>query len=101
MHNKGVCHRDIKLENLLLDINFNLQVTDFGFSTYLNPEGKLFDCKGTPGYMAPELFLNKGYDGTKTDVFALGIVLFALLLGRPPFHIADPNNDEFYSRICR
>lgn len=104
MHGQGVAHRDIKLENLLLDKDFNIKVSDFGFATDLKGSGAsglLFECKGTPGYMAPEMFSNKGYDGELTDVFALGVVLFALLLGRPPFYMADPANDEFYGRICR
>jgi len=60
MHSKGIVHRDIKLENLLLDKNYNLKLSDFGFSA--NLQGKtpntnlLFTCKGTMGYMAPEFF---------------------------------------------
>ena len=92
MHDSDVCHRDIKLENLLLDQNFNLKVSDLGFSTNLKGHqgnSLLYTCKGTPGYMAPELFTSKGYNGELADVFALGVVLFALVMGRPPFRIAN------------
>ncbi len=57
IHDSGYCHRDIKLENLLLDSHFNLQLSDFGFSTNTSKDGeKLFTMKGTLGYMAPEIF---------------------------------------------
>ena len=118
MHRQGICHRDLKLENLLLDENFNLKVSDFGFCTGIktkNGDSVLTTCKGTPGYMAPEmmniggfnyvtnqnshkLFNSNGYSGVQTDVFALGVILFSLLMGRPPFRIADIN-DPFYRLI--
>lgn len=112
MHNQGICHRDLKLENLLLDESYNLKISDFGFSTTIANEfgdTLLGICKGTPGYMAPEMinidgynyitnqkshkfFSSNGYHGIQTDVFALGVILFSLLMGRPPFKIADIND---------
>ena len=49
--------------------------------------------------MAPELFTNKGYRGEAADIFALGVVLFAMMMGRPPFRMADLN-DPYYRLIC-
>lgn len=93
MHSKGISHRDIKPENILLDRDFNLKVTDFGFSTYLS-RGQLHTKLGTEGYMAPEI-RNRDYDGRDVDLFAAGIILFILYSGNPPFEKAA-NTDPYY-----
>lgn len=92
----------MKPENLLLDKNFVLKITDFGFSTNLagkNDDGLLNTQLGTMSYMAPEIHLGRDYDGVKIDVFAAGIVLFTILTQRPPFRAATPD-DPHYSLIA-
>ena len=65
VHNVGISHRDLKPENLLLDSNFNLKISDFGYSKYMSEdgEGKLKSFVGTAMYMAPEIHELKPYSG--------------------------------------
>jgi len=82
MHANGFVHRDLKPENLLLDDDFVLKISDFGFSGPIagrDNSGMLKTHLGTMSYMAPELHLGKRYDGAKVDIFAAGIILFMTL----------------------
>ena len=97
MHKNGFCHLDIKLENLLVSEDFGLKLTDFGFATRLDEGKKLLKKVGTPGCRPPEMWRfgsdYKGYDGAKADSFQLGVLLYILLTGMPPFSeakISDP-----------
>ena len=84
MHNQGLAHRDLKCENIFLDEKFNLILADFGFAGPIqgkDGEGKLKSIIGTEGYMAPEIILKKPYVGSQVDIFALGVVLFIMVMG--------------------
>lgn len=87
-HSLGIIHRDIKLQNILVGKEiYDVYLADFGFST----TEKSSDLQlGTPGYMAPEIFL--GEYTNKIDVFSTGIVMFILLTGQHPF--ADKNQNR-------
>ena len=75
LHINGFCHRDIKSENILFDKMNKLKIADLGFAS--SKVGLEFsDGKGTPNYMAPEIFGEKPYKGTYADIFAAGVVLF-------------------------
>jgi len=92
LHNKGVSHRDIKLENLLIDENCELKLADFGFAGPTegrDGSGKLYTYRGTLKYMAPEIIKEIGYSGEKVDIFACGVVLFNLVTRACPFNRAD------------
>ena len=100
MHAKGYAHRDIKPENILLARDFALKLADFGFSCLIagkDKSGILHTKLGTEGYMAPEI-PTKNYEGTKTDVFAAGVILFIMYAGNPPFEKAAAN-DPYYKLI--
>ena len=78
MQSKNVVHRDLKLENILVDEDMNLKVADFGFATYKKIE-KLKSYRGTMTYMAPEIKEGKQYDGRQIDVFSTGVILFIIV----------------------
>ncbi|CEF64080.1 MAP/microtubule affinity-regulating kinase 3 [Strongyloides ratti] len=89
LHHNGIVHRDLKAENILLDDKGNIKIADFGFADFYS-EGCLMDqfC-GSPPYAAPELFQGIKYIGFKVDIWSLGVILFALLVGSYPFHADD------------
>lgn len=97
MNKKGVVHRDIKLENILVDKNMNLKFADFGFATNRNINA-LLSYRGTMSYMAPEIRTHQEYDGTSTDIFSMGVVLFTLVVGLFPFQMAE-TKDAFWKEL--
>ncbi|KAK6929883.1 Protein kinase domain [Dillenia turbinata] len=99
-HQNGVVHRDIKPQNLLLDEQGNLKVSDFGLSALpeLNKTLLRTAC-GTPAYTAPEVVSRRGYDGPKADAWSCGVILFVFLAGFFPFD--DSNLVTMYQKIQR
>ena len=85
-HKAGICHRDIKMDNILLDENFNIKICDFGFATFNT--GNLNEYFGTPKYAAPEILMGRTYDGFKADIFSLGVLLLALVTSHFYFNLA-------------
>ncbi|KAK9758113.1 hypothetical protein RND81_01G208000 [Saponaria officinalis] len=101
-HSRGVYHRDLKPENLLLDSFGVLKIADFGlsvFSQQVREDGLLHTTCGTPNYVAPEVLTDKGYEGSASDVWSCGIILFVLMAGYLPFD--DPNLMALYKKIQR
>ncbi|KAL1965630.1 hypothetical protein VTN77DRAFT_5307 [Rasamsonia byssochlamydoides] len=90
VHSKSCVHRDLKLENILLDKNENVKLCDFGFTReYEGKASYLQTFCGTICYSAPEMLKGEKYAGEKVDVWSLGIILYALLAGELPFDEDD------------
>eukprot|EP00602_Paraphysomonas_sp_CaronLab_P005136 CAMPEP_0185035892 /NCGR_PEP_ID=MMETSP1103-20130426/27996_1 /TAXON_ID=36769 /ORGANISM="Paraphysomonas bandaiensis, Strain Caron Lab Isolate" /LENGTH=784 /DNA_ID=CAMNT_0027573173 /DNA_START=260 /DNA_END=2614 /DNA_ORIENTATION=+ len=90
-HNQHICHRDLKLENILLkttDLSC-VKIADFGLSAFYRPGAMMKSSCGTLSFLAPEVFLGTSNAGPPLDVWALGVILFALLCGRLPFEGPD------------
>lgn len=96
-HRAGVAHRDLKLDNFLLDADFQLVLTDFGLAATDNI-GNLLGYEGKTISRAPEILRGDVYDGTKTDVFACGVAAFSLRTGSIPFRQAAPT-DVYYNTL--
>ncbi|XP_071937678.1 CBL-interacting serine/threonine-protein kinase 1-like isoform X2 [Coffea arabica] len=101
-HNKGVFHRDLKLENVLVDAKGNVKITDFGLSAlpqHFRDDGLLHTTCGSPNYVAPEILSNRGYDGATSDTWSCGVILYVILTGYLPFD--DRNLAVLYQKIFK
>ncbi|CAL8089607.1 unnamed protein product [Calicophoron daubneyi] len=89
LHRKGIIYRDLKPENILLDDHGYCKMADFGFAKKIGYGNKTWTFCGTPEYVAPEIILNKGHNYA-VDLWSIGIFMFELLTGTPPFTASDP-----------
>ena len=86
IHKKHFVHRDIKLDNILIDLTNTIKICDFGVSKHFDDKNEImFDHCGTPAYIAPEIFEHTGYKGPACDIWSAGVTLYYMLAGEQPF----------------
>ncbi|KAK7907152.1 hypothetical protein WMY93_015764 [Mugilogobius chulae] len=102
LHKHGIVHRDLKIENFLLDEHNNIKIVDFGLSNTLKPESlsvELLNTQcGSPAYAAPELLAHRKY-GPKVDVWSVGVSTFAMLTGTLPFTVEPFNIKHLHQKM--
>jgi len=89
LHEKKIVHRDLKPENILMSSSAEtakIKVADFGLARMVSGTDMMKTACGTPGYVAPEILKNKGYDSGAVDLWSVGVILYILLCGFPPFY---------------
>ena len=99
IHSLGIVHRDLKPENVLLTSEHLVKIIDFGLSNYFNEDNNILlstQC-GSPCYASPEVVAGKNYNGYKIDIWATGIILYAMLCGYLPFE--DSNSELLFRKI--
>jgi serine/threonine protein kinase len=92
-HAQGITHRDLKLENLLIDAAGHLKLADFGMASLMTRGSLLETSCGSPAYCAPEVLSGELYDGALSDCWSLGVILYAMVTGGLPF------DDDNFSRL--
>ncbi|KAK6187737.1 hypothetical protein SNE40_005694 [Patella caerulea] len=109
LHGNQVYHRDIKLDNILLDENYNLRLSDFGFSRFNPQREELQTFCGSYSYAAPEILDGEKYNGAKIDIWSMGVCLYGMLNGKLPFRDTDADvlrecmkeKIKFYKHVSR
>lgn len=97
IHEQGIVHRDLKLENILLDADGRVKLSDFGFTREFEPHQLMNTRCGTQAYSAPEMLDRRRYVGEKVDIWSMGVILYALVCGSLPFD--DDNDAALHDKI--
>lgn len=92
LHNRGIAHRDLKLENVIVDNTNKVKIIDFGLSNYIEENQLLTTYCGSLHYASPEVIMQRPYEGEKTDIWSLGVMLYSMLVGVLPWPLDNVNN---------
>lgn len=98
-HRNCIIHRDLKLENVMLDHDNRIRIIDYGFANTFEWDKHLDTFCGSPFYAAPEMVKGVRYTGPEVDIWSMGVILFFMLCGRTPFE--GENLQEIYNKIAR
>ena len=96
-HKHGVVHRDMKPENILFDAEGHVKISDFGFSRFVDKKGLVNTSCGSPCYASPEVLTGSPYDGAKSDIWSIGVILFAMVSGKLPW--TKQNQIQLFEQI--
>ena len=102
IHNNKVIHRDLKLGNFFLNDHMQIKIGDFGLAAKVDFQGEMKKtiC-GTPNYIAPEILDNKNGHSYEADIWSIGVVLYTLVIGRPPFETSDVKATYKKIKLCQ
>lgn len=107
LHSEGYIYRDLKLNNIIVDKKLKCYLVDFGFVKHFDTDNTMTNTVcGTLHMKAPELFLlsqkkKNEYDGFKVDIYSIGVLMYEMFMGRPPFPYKTENEDEYSQEVLK